>query len=121
MADHPVNVAPIGVRKRVPMKAIQQVVQQIVQKFHPKKVILFGSHAYGKPHTESDVDLLVIMETDVTGAQQAVQILRSIDLNFGVDLIVYTPQRFAQRLEWGDSFLREIQSRGRVLYESPDA
>lgn len=116
-----ITVAPVGVRKRVPPAAIEQVVRQIVEKFHPQKVILFGSHAYGKPHTESDVDILVVMNTAQTGAQQAVEILTNIEANFGLDLVVYTPQRLEQRLLWGDSFLREVVTKGLVLYESPDA
>ncbi len=118
MTGEMVHVAPVGTRRRVPAAAIEQVVKQIVERFHPQKIILFGSHAYGKPHTESDVDLLVVMETDLTGAQQAVKILQAITLNFGVDLVVYTPQRLNQRLQWGDSFLREVITKGRVLYES---
>ncbi len=114
MASVMVHVAPVGTRKRVPAAAIEQVVEQIVEKFHPQKVILFGSHAYGKPHSESDVDLLVVMETKLTGVQQAVKILRAINLNFGVDLVVYTPQRLYQRLQWGDSFLQEVITKGQV-------
>ena len=102
------------------MAAIEQVVEQIVERFHPDKVILFGSHAYGIPHPESDVDLLVVMETKRTGAQQAVEILRAINLNFGLDLVVYSPKRIKQRLDWGDSFLREVVTKGIVLYESSD-
>lgn len=120
MAGKVIDVAPVGTRKRVPTGAIKQVVEQIVEQFHPQKVILFGSHAYGKPHTESDVDILVIMETRLSGAQQAVKILQAINANFGIDLVVYTPQRLAQRLQWGDSFLLEVVTRGRVLYESVD-
>ena len=120
MVGKGIDVAPIGTRKRVPMGAIKQVVEQIVEQFHPQKVILFGSHAYGKPHTESDVDILVIMETELSGAQQAVKILQAINANFGIDLVVYTPQRLAQRLQWGDSFLLEVVTRGRLLYESVD-
>ncbi len=113
-----IEVAPVGTRKRVPLAAIQQVVQQIVEKFHPWKIILFGSHAYGTPHTESDVDMLVVMDTELTGAQQAVQIMHGISFNFGLDLVVYTPQRLDQRLHWGDSFLQEVVTKGRVMYES---
>lgn len=102
------------------MAAIEQAVEQIVEKFHPHKVILFGSHAYGNPHPESDVDLLVVMETSRTGAQQAVEILQAVNSTFGLDLIVYTPQRITQRLNWGDSFLREVVTKGLILYESTD-
>jgi len=60
------------------------------------------------------------METPLKESRQAIEILRNIDALFGIVLLVYTPQRIAQRLKWGDSFLREIIERGIVLYESAD-
>ena len=45
----------------VPLAAIRRFARQIAERFHPEKIILFGSYAYGQPHNESDVDLLVIM------------------------------------------------------------
>ena len=48
---------------RVPRAAIRKYVNRIIERFHPEKVILFGSHAYGKPHPDSDIDLLIIMPT----------------------------------------------------------
>jgi len=96
-------------------------VDQISTSFHPQKIILFGSYAYGKPKPESDVDLLVIMDTQKSRLEQAAAICRQIQYRFGLDLIVYTPQDMAQRLEWGDSFLKEISRRGITLYESSHA
>jgi predicted nucleotidyltransferase len=58
-----VKVPTIDKRKRIPQKAIDQVVEQIVEKFKPQKIILFGSYARGNPRPESDVDLLVVMDT----------------------------------------------------------
>ena len=58
-----VKVPTIYKRKRIPQKAIDQVVEQIVEKFKPQKIILFGSYARGNPHPESDVDMLVVMDT----------------------------------------------------------
>jgi predicted nucleotidyltransferase len=49
---------------RIPSRAIQSVVKQIAENFDPERVILFGSYAYGRPHQYSDVDLLVILETE---------------------------------------------------------
>jgi predicted nucleotidyltransferase len=45
----------------IPLATIRRFVRQIAERFHPDKIILFGSYAYGQPHPESDVDLLVIM------------------------------------------------------------
>jgi predicted nucleotidyltransferase len=47
----------------IPMSAIRRFARQIAERFQPQKIILFGSYAYGTPHEESDVDLLVVMPT----------------------------------------------------------
>ena len=83
-----------------------------------KKVILFGSHAYGTPSEDSDVDLLVIMEHSSSGVAQALQIVRQVRSRIPVDLVVRTPQEMRQRLQWNDFFLKEVVERGEVLYES---
>jgi predicted nucleotidyltransferase len=94
---------------------------QIAVKFHPQKIILFGSYAYGQPRSESDIDILVLMDTPLRENQQALQIRQYLNPLFGLDIIVYSPDKLEQRLAWEDSFLREITERGIILYESPDA
>ena len=115
------QVPTIPNRTQIPQAAIQSVVEQIVAFCQPQKIILFGSYASGNPRPESDVDLFVIMETPLTELEQAATICRQISYRFGLDLVVCTPQRLTQRLEWGDSFLREIVQHGMTLYESPHA
>jgi predicted nucleotidyltransferase len=115
------QVPPITSRDRISPEAINSVVQQIIEKYNPKKVIMFGSYASGQFQPDSDLDLLVIMETRLSGIKQAVEISRHIQYLFGLDLLVYTPERLEQRISWGDPFLKEIISRGKVMYESPDA
>lgn len=115
-----VNVLPLPRRRRIPMPTIDAVVRQVADKFQPEKVILFGSYAYGSPTPESDVDLLVIMRTSLKHTQQAVRICQAIEYHFGLDLIVYTPEMLERRLKLGDSFLTEIMSQGKVLYERTD-
>ncbi len=112
-----VYVPPVTQRKRIPQKAIQDVVRQIVEKFHPQRIILFGSYARGNYRPESDVDLLVVMETTLKPVQQEIAICQQIEYHFGLDLLVYTPTFLAERLALGDSFVREITSQGKVLYE----
>lgn len=84
---------------------------------HPDKIILFGSYAYGKPTVDSDIDLLVIMESDQRPIERtgAVSDLFA-ERHFGMDILVRTPEELAERLAMGDDFLREITSRGKVLY-----
>ena len=113
-----VNVPTIDKRKRIPQEAIDQVVKQIVEKFKPRKIILFGSYARGNPRPESDVDMLVVMDTSLREVQQAIQICQQIEYRFGLDLIVHTPKHLAERLKMKDWFLRDVLEEGKVLYET---
>ena len=112
-----VIVPPINKRKRIPRAAINDVVRQIAEKFKPEKIILFGSYAYGKPTQVSDVDLLVIMKTNLREHQQEIAILTSIEYHFGLDLLVRRPETLQKRIGLGDVFLKEIMSKGKVVYE----
>jgi predicted nucleotidyltransferase len=112
-----VNVPTINQRKRIPQKAIDQVVEQIVDKLKPQKIILFGSYARGNPRPESDVDMLVVMDTSLKEVQQAIQICQQIEYRFGLDLIVHTPKYLSERVKMGDWFLRDVLKEGKVIYE----
>jgi predicted nucleotidyltransferase len=104
---------------RIPRAAIRKYVRQVVQRFHPQKVILFGSHAYGKPDADSDVDLLVVMPTK-NELSQSIRIGQALWAPFPMDLFVYRPETLAEWLEWEDPFLIEILDKGIVLYEAGD-
>jgi predicted nucleotidyltransferase len=104
--------------RRISLHAIRAVAQCIAEHFQPEKIILFGSYAYGHPKPESDVDLLVIMDTSLRSRQQRLEISRALSPRpFPLDVIVRTPQELAERIAMGDLFLREITTRGKVLYE----
>jgi predicted nucleotidyltransferase len=100
----------------VPMSAIRRYVRRIVDLFHPEKIILFGSYAYGAPDQDSDVDLLVVM-TARNEIDQAVKICVALPAPFARDLIVRTPNRLHWDPDDVDWFLREIVEKGKVLYE----
>jgi predicted nucleotidyltransferase len=100
----------------IPRAVIRDYARQIAEQFHPHRIILFGSYAYGKPHKDSDVDILVVMPAR-DEISQAVRILERTKSFFPLDLIVRTPQNLRWRLQEGDWFLREIVGRGTVLYE----
>ncbi len=119
--DTALSVPTIDIRDRIQMSVIHSLAQHIAERFHPQRIILFGSYAYGRPRPESDLDILVVMETPLKPSEQALQIRQTVNVLFGLDLIVYTPKNLAQRIAWGDSFLREITTQGLVLYESADA
>lgn len=100
---------------------IQNLGQQIGAQFHPEKVILFGSQAYGQPTPDSDIDLLVVMNYQGRHTTQAIKILTQLKLLAPVDLLVRTPTEVQERLALGDQFMREIIERGKVIYENNHA
>jgi uncharacterized protein len=104
----------------VPKSVIRHFAREVARRFHPDKIIMFGSHAYGNPHADSDVDILVIMPCR-NQLDQAVKISLAIDPPFPLDIIVRTPHNMRWRLEEGDSFLTEIVSKGKVLHEAADS
>ncbi len=101
------------------MSAIRRYARHIAEKFDPQRIILFGSYAYGTPHPDSDIDLLVVMPAR-NQIDQAIKIKNAVPQRFPLDLIVCTPHNLVWRLKEGDSFLCEIITRGKVLYEKTD-
>jgi uncharacterized protein len=97
---------------------IQEFSQEIVDKFRPDKIILFGSYAYGEPNQDSDVDMLVILPFEGGPVHKAIEVRQAIDYHFPLDLLTRTPEHIQQRLDMGDFFIREILQKGRVLYEA---
>ena len=92
-------------------------VKQVVDRFHPQRVILFGSYAYGKPTDDSDVDLLVVMPHEGHSAIQSAKIRQTVRAGFPMDLVVRSPSDIRRRLAVGDCFIKEIMERGRPLYD----
>ncbi len=97
---------------------IEEVKNRIVDKFHPEKIILFGSYAVGTPTEDSDLDLLIIWKTDLIRKERRplfTKLLR--DLKIPMDILVYTPEEVNF---WNDTpvaFVTQILKEGKVLYE----
>jgi len=97
---------------------IEDVCRRIAEEFKPEKIILFGSHAYGQPTPESDLDLLVVMPYEGSYFLQAMTIRRRLGLVTPMDLLVRTQEELQYRLDIGDRFMREIVERGKVMHEA---
>ncbi|HXF65060.1 MAG TPA: nucleotidyltransferase domain-containing protein [Caldilineaceae bacterium] len=90
------------------------VLQEHVQ---PERVLLFGSLARGDTDTWSDIDLVIVKETDKRFLDRIKEMMQLLRPQVGVDILVYTPAEFA-RLSQERAFIRnEIVGRGKVLYE----
>ena len=103
------------------MAYIRKLCKRIAEAYQPEKIILFGSHAYGTPTPESDVDLMIVMNYEGRPIEQMLKIERELDIVTPVDLLVRTPDDFQRRLDEGDMFIRLIAERGKVMYEAQHA
>ncbi|MCH7592783.1 MAG: nucleotidyltransferase domain-containing protein [Planctomycetes bacterium] len=101
----------------VAMNQIEEVSRQIVREFHPERVILFGSHAYGSPAEFSDVDILVIMPFEGHPFDKSLEVLNRINPSFSVDLLVRRPDDTKRRYDEYDPLIRDALDSGKVLYE----
>lgn len=102
----------------VAMKDIRAFARRIGKEFKPKRIILFGSYAYGKPTRDSDVDLLIVMPYRGRPSEKAIEIRSRIVAPFGIDLLVYSPRELAHRYRIEDWFVRDVVEKGKVLYEA---
>lgn len=97
---------------------IKQAVKRIGERFHPKTVILFGSYARGSSTRDSDIDLLVIFSKSGNRARRYTEVSQELEPMFlPVDLLIRSAKDIQSRLKIGDSFIRDIIDKGKVLYE----
>ena len=100
---------------------IQQLCERIAREFKPEKIIRFGAYAYGQPTPDSDLDVMVIMRFEGDPLEQAVAMLKRLNVLIPIDLLVRTPAQIQQRLKMGDSFMRDLIEHGQVMYEAHHA
>jgi len=100
---------------------IQEKIDQVVEGlklYKPEKIILFGSHAWGKPTASSDVDVLVVKESKIARRFRTTEAEKFLPKgSCPVDVLVYTPEEIEDRKNLGDFFINLILKKGRVLYE----
>jgi predicted nucleotidyltransferase len=96
---------------------IRHITAQLIEKYGPERIILFGSAARGELHVDGDVDFLIIKRGGPPiGRERIRELHRLIDRNIPVDFLVYRPEEFEGRLAMGDPFLKAILRDGKVLY-----
>ncbi len=97
---------------------LNHITQKLVEQIQPEKIVVFGSYATGQAKPESDVDLLVILESDLRRDQRQEAISRALrPRDFPLDVLAYTPAEVNMCVADPHSFLRYILTTGRVLYE----
>jgi uncharacterized protein len=101
------------------LSVVRDIADRIRTHAQPKRIILFGSRAWGAARPDSDVDLLVILESDDPPVERAVALGRLFRPRPApLDLLVMTPAEVHERLGTGDPFLQRILDEGEVLYDA---
>ena len=98
-------------------KEIQSITTQLIEKYGPEKIILFGSVARGEYDQANDLDFLIIkQDVPLYGIDRMRELDELIDRNVAADMLVYRPDEFEDRVRLGDPFIKAILREGRVLY-----
>ncbi len=98
--------------------ALDHILQTLISDYQPIRIILFGSMATGNVHEWSDLDLVIIKETDLPFFSRLKQVALLCDVWVGTDYLVYTPKEFQEMIADNNLFIvNEIIGKGKVLYE----
>lgn len=101
----------------IAMKDIQRYCDAVAAAFRPRKIILFGSYACGKPTEDSDVDVMVVMPKNRYRRDLGWRIPAKIPPHFPLDVLVQPDDRFQRRLDDRESFILDLIEKGKVMYE----
>ena len=103
------------------MRDLESLLSKLIAGYQPEQVILFGSHADGEPDQHSDLDLLIVKETEKTPFQRRVEvghIVQDKSRRTPIQPLVITPRELDVQIQKGDPFLIEIVRKGEVLYDA---
>lgn len=95
---------------------IDSIKRQLIEHYHPEKIILFGSSASNQMTADSDLDFLIVKDDKRNFHDRLVSVYKLIDKTIAADFIVYTPQEISERVKMGDPFIKSVLSEGKVLY-----
>lgn len=102
----------------IDLSQIKDIAQRIANKFNPEQIILFGSHAKGTADKGSDIDLLIIQDTDLPNHKRGLDIrLSLIGTKMPIDILVYTRNEFENAKNDKFSFLSSALKNSKILYE----
>lgn len=99
---------------------LEHVTKTIVERFHPKRTMVFGSHARGNARPDSDLDLFIEMDTPHRPPDRAIEVSEVFGLRpWAMNIVVYTPEEVRRLRHVKGTLLSVIEKEGKVLYEQP--
>jgi predicted nucleotidyltransferase len=105
--------------EQIPFSLSQEIVRRIRATAEPEKIILFGSYARGEEKADSDLDLFIVLDSDLPRYKRAVPFYQALSgLGVAKDIVVYTPSEVAEWQTASCSLVATILREGKVLYEN---
>ena len=98
-------------------KQIESITTQLIEKYGPEKIILFGSAVRDDYDQVNDLDFLIIkQDVPYYGIDRMRELDELIDRTIATDMLVYRPDELEDRIRLGDPFIKAVLKEGRVLY-----
>lgn len=95
---------------------VQDIITLLKTHYQPEKIILFGSHAYGQPSPDSDLDIAIIKNTDRSYHDRLIDVRRIVRTTTPIDFFVFTEDEITTRRSV-NPFIEEIMTKGKLVYE----
>lgn len=96
---------------------VKNIKEQIIKKYAPEKIIIFGSYLKGEFNQDSDLDFLIIKRNvPENGIDRIREISNLIEREIAVDFLVYQPEEIEERIKLGDPFIKDIINTGKTIY-----
>ena len=96
-------------------EALERIRGRLAESPQVQRAILFGSYASGRRDLFTDLDLVVVMESDSSFIERSIELRRHLEARVDMDLLVYTPEEFARMAQRG--FLAHVLQTGLLIYE----
>jgi uncharacterized protein len=99
------------------LKDLKDISSRLIQEYDPDRIILFGSRAEGKHGEGSDIDLVIVKETEKRPLDRRIEVETLLaDRSIPIDIVVYTPEEMRALYSMGSPFVEEIVEKGRLVY-----
>jgi uncharacterized protein len=110
------SLASIGWRQEL-QRELDKTVEEIITKYDPEKILVFGSMVTGHIHQWSDIDLVVIKKSKLPFFKRVMILIDLLSYTVDIDLLVYTPEEVREAIRTNAFIREEIFERGKVLYD----
>ena len=96
---------------------IRVIVDRVTEHYDPKAIMVFGSVARGDSTEDSDLDIAIIMDSDLSEHERNVKVRVCIgSIGMAMDLLVFTPEEIEAERDDESSIISEIMRTGKVVY-----